>query len=154
MKFNIWTVATLIFLIWAVAASGMAASYYQTSQNQATTISNLQSAVNETAIQVSIGIDYGNGTVSWYNNTYAPIGVNALNATRMVANVAATYYASFGEYLVTGINGVNNTVTSPTSGQSWVYSVWENGTSTSPYVGADQYLMIHGDILVWTFENW
>lgn len=154
MKVNVWQVLAVVFLVWAVAGSGLAASYYQTSQNQATTISNLQSVVTGTAMQVSIGIDYGNGTVSWHNDTYVPISVNALNATRIVANVAATYYASFGEYLVTGINGVNSTVTSPTSGQSWVFSIWENGTSTSPPIGSDQYLMKHGDILVWTLENY
>jgi hypothetical protein len=154
LKFNIWAIATLIFLIWAVAASGLAVSYYQTSLNQATTISNLQSVVTNTAMQVSIGIDYGNGTVSWYNNTYVPVGVNALNATRMVANVAATYVASYGEYYVTGINGVNGTVTSPASGTYWAISTWENGTSTPLTVGADQYIMTHGDILIWTFESY
>jgi hypothetical protein len=151
MKVNIWSVAALIFLVWAVVASGIAVSYYQTSQNQATTISNLHSVVNDTAMKISIGIDYGNGTVSWYNNTYVPVGVNALNATRLVANVSATYDATYGEYYVTGINGINGTVTSSTSGTAWGYSVWENGTSTSPFVGADQYLMKNGDILVWTF---
>jgi hypothetical protein len=175
MKVNIWTVAALVFLIWAVIVSGLAVSYYQTSQNRSTTISNLQSVVsnqattisnlesnntnlksivNDTAMQVSIGIDYGNGTVSWFNNTYVPVGVNALNATRMVANVAATYDPTYGEYYVTGINGVNGTVTSPTSGTYWAISTWENGTSTPLTVGADQYIMMHGDILVWTFESY
>jgi len=154
LKLNIWSVATLIFLIWAIVASGLAATYYNTSQSQATIIANLQSVVNDTAMQVSIGLDYGNGTISWHNDTYVPISVSVLNGTRLVANVTADYYPSFNEYLVSGINGVNNTVTSPTSGQSWVYSIWENGTSISPMVGADQYTMKYGDILVWSFENW
>jgi hypothetical protein len=148
MKTNIWTIASIIFLIWAVAASAVAANYYQTSQNQATTIQSLQSIVSTTTMQVNIGIDYGNGTLTWYNNTYVPIGVNVLNATYLVANVTTTPFS--GEPFLTGINGVQQ---DPQANNYWLYSVWDNGTYFSPLIGADRQIMGNGGIALWNYTH-
>lgn len=122
MRTNLWAIVSVVFLVWAVAATSMAASYFQTTQNQQKVIDSMQDLIDEVTIKASIAIDYGNGTTVWHNDTVFPVGINLFNATLKIANL--TYYTSY-DVFVTGINGV---MQNATSGQFWVYEVWNNGT--------------------------
>lgn len=146
MKFNVWQIAALVFLVWAIAGSVLAVQYYQLSNSQATIIQNVQSLVNSTTmnIDVNIAIDYSNGTINWYNNTVLPIGSNFLNATTSVAIVNATYNPNYGEYFVNSINGVF-----PGSTQYWGWSTYQFGSWTAGTVGADKYLLHNNEIIEW-----
>jgi hypothetical protein len=144
MKINVWQVIAVVFLIWAVAGSALAANYYQTSQNQQTIIYNLQSVLAATTMNVSIQINYGNGTVQWSNNTVVPIGVKLLNATQMVATVNSST-SSLGTF-VTGINGVFQDTA---ANKYWVYNSW-NGTGWDiVWVGAADYQLHSNEIIQW-----
>jgi len=144
MKTNIWTVISLIFLIWAVGATAGAANYYQISQNQQTMITNLQSVVNNVAVKVNVGINYGNGTTVWYNDTYIANGWTLLNATTRIATVNYTVY-SFG----TWVNGINGVFENATANQYWLWYTWSSGNWTLGSVGADAYLLRNGETIKW-----
>lgn len=148
MKTNIWMAISVVFLIWAIGATAGLANYYQTSQNQQTTISNLQSLVGNLGIKVNIVIDYGNGTAEWHNNTYIPIGFSLFNATQTIANLSYTT-SEMGTF-VTGVNGVMQNVT---AGKYWVYDTWSNGTWEIVWSAALDYQLHNNEIVNWSFEQ-
>ena len=148
MKTNMWVIVSVIFLVWAVGASTIAASYFQTAQNQQKTITSLQALIDEVSIKASIAINYGNGTVVWYNNTVFPIDVSLFNATTKIANV--TYYTSFDIY-VTGINGV---MQDPSSNKYWIFKIWTNDTWVIDWTPATAYILSHNEPIMWTLETW
>ena len=96
---------------------------------------------------VSMLVDYGNGTSRWYNDTTTQPGWNAYVVTLVLldGNVQATWYPQYGEHLVTGINGANQT-----SSESWF--IWEfmNGRWTPSVTGADLLQVDNGTVLAWT----
>jgi len=148
LKSNMWAAIALIFLVWAVGATAGMVYYYQTDQNQQKVIDSLESIVETTTMQVNIGIKYPNGTMTWFNGTYVPIGASAFNATAKV--VALNYSVTWGIY-VTGINGIMENVSAQ---QSWFYYSWANGGKTSPTVGVSQYILTNGETITWEYEHW
>lgn len=95
-------------------------------------------------------IDFGNGTMVWYNDTSIQPGWNLYIGTLVVTggNINATYYTSFSpaEHFVWGIDGTLNT-----NSEAW--SLWIlNGTSwQSSQVGADLLPMYNGSVYAWAF---
>ncbi len=155
MRSSVWTAVALVFLVWAVGATVGLAQFYQTSQNQAVTINNLQSVVNELqgvvgniSIRTTIGVDYGNGTITWYNNTYAPIGSTLLNQTMRLASVTYDVYP-FGIW-VNGINGVRENAS---AGQYWMIYSWSSGNWIELTVGAADYTLSNGEIVKWALTK-
>jgi hypothetical protein len=148
MKANIWAVISIVFLIWAVVATVGAANYYQISQTQQTTISNLQSLVNNLGIKVNIAINYGNGTIDWHNDTYIPIGFSLFNATQKVATL--DYTSSALGIFVTGINGVSQDVT---ANRYWVYDTWSNGEWEIVWTAALNYVLHDNEIVMWSLKQ-
>jgi hypothetical protein len=93
--------------------------------------------------------NYGNGTRLWYNNSQIQPGWNFYTETVVLTggNMQATWYPSFGEHLVNGINGVSGTKTSYWI--VWTYNstaLWQKAP-----VGADDIPVHDGSILAWTF---
>lgn len=92
-------------------------------------------------------VDYGNGTRRWYNDSTAQPGWNGyvVSLVLLDGKVDAIWYPQYGEHLVTGINGVNQT-----SSESWF--VWEfaNGGWAPSATGSDQLQIVNGTVFAWT----
>ncbi len=132
----------LLISLLLITVLGLASSttyfYFQSEQYR-----NAYNNLTGETIWVNIGIDYGNGTLEWYNNTITPKNVTAFQATILVAEVNYTLY-SFGPY-ITGINGVEAT-------GSYYWALYYNG-DYSP-VGAGSLYLVSGDTIKWVFEEW
>lgn len=100
------------------------------------------------AYDVHMLVDYGNGTLRWYNDSTAQPGWNAYLATLVLldGSLNATWYPQFGsgEHFVTAINGVPGT-----GSLSW--SIWTYGGNQWTYsqVGADLIQMQNGTTIAW-----
>lgn len=140
-------VISLVFLIWAIGATMGIVNYYQISQNQQTTIANLQSVVDNVAVKVNIGINYGNGTTAWYNDTYISNGWSLFNATMRIATV--NYTVSFGIW----VNGINGVFENATAGKYWMWYTWSSGNWTLVWIGSDTYLLKNGDTIKWELST-
>lgn len=92
-------------------------------------------------------VDYGNGTRTWYNDTAAQPGWNGyvVSLVLLDGNLQATWYPQYGEHLVTGVNGVNQT-----SNQSWFVWEYANGRWSPSVTGSDQMNIVNGTVLAWT----
>ncbi|MEM3096123.1 MAG: DUF4430 domain-containing protein [Nitrososphaerota archaeon] len=148
------TIALSIALI--VAASASLLFFYQYTLLEAR-YSTLLQQVGSLTHTVNILLDYGDGRRVWYNGTLIPIGWSLYNATRRVAEVAATYYPEYDSYFVEGINGVGLSKPTEKASWYWIIWVWDNGGWRLLEVGADKYVPKAGDTFAWVFEdtsNW
>jgi hypothetical protein len=111
------------------------------------------SSAEAATIRASLLINYGNGTLHWYNQTVVPSSWNAYALTMYVlkCNVQAQYYGPpLNEHLVEGINGV-------AASGSLTWSIWgfcpsQNAWSYSQ-VGADLIHLTNGQVLAWVYET-
>jgi hypothetical protein len=140
------TIGLTIFLLVSVIASATAIYYYQqysnTYQKYVTAEQNFL-AIKGVTLNVSMTINYGNGTSVTTNPLYLSLNASVLDALKAVATVNATYYAEYQSFFVNAINGLWNNQTN-----YWEYSV--NGQMAS--VGADQYKLNNGDQVEWIYS--
>ncbi|MDG6999730.1 MAG: DUF4430 domain-containing protein [Nitrososphaerota archaeon] len=142
-------IAVLIAVL--IITSSFAAYYYFEYSSQASLdkeYANKLKLLHENYIS-HVLIDYGNGTMDWYNNTLIQPGWNLYVAMQVITDgqINATYYPSLGEHYVTGLNGVQQT--SSLSWWLWTYNssaLWQ-----SAQTGADQIQVQNGSIFAWTF---
>ncbi|MDD1766873.1 MAG: hypothetical protein LUQ00_03050 [Candidatus Methanomethyliaceae archaeon] len=141
---NTWQIISVIFLAWAIVGSIFAANYYQISQQQQTIIDNLATG---TIIRANLAINYGNGTVVWFNNTLIPYDYTLLNLTQKVATV--NYTISGTDVFVNSINDVQG----GTGGKWWVYDVW-NGTAWDiVWISCNKLVIHYNDIVMWSLKQ-
>ncbi len=102
----------------------------------------------ENYIAVNILIDYGNGTMTWHNNTLVPFGSNFFTATITIAELNYTK----GKYgiFVTAINGVGGD-----PNHFWIWYIWNSTTKSWDWgpVACDAYILHNGDILSWVYTK-
>ncbi len=97
--------------------------------------------------EVSMKVDFGNGTDRWYNQTRIAPGWNGYVATLVLlgGKINATWYPQYGEHFVTSLSGAagNNTA-------SWF--VWTRANSTWAYsaTGVDAIQVYNGTVFAWT----
>jgi len=111
----------------------------------------------EATVTVNIGINYGNGTITWHNGTVVPSGEFLLNATMRVATVEFTNYSGFtgpglpGAF-VTSINGVAQ---NPAANLYWTYWVYDPQTQqyVMGQVGAGSYALTSDQTVQWYCQN-
>ncbi|MFP3950983.1 MAG: DUF4430 domain-containing protein [Candidatus Bathyarchaeia archaeon] len=135
-------------LIITIIASSVALYYYYRYNQTLERYRGLVEELDDLTLEISIKIDYGNGTSLWYNNTRVPLNASLLSATNSIADISYTR----GEYgaFVNAINGVSNR-----EGKYWLWSYfdrregeWRMGT-----VAADLKYLDDGDILVWIYTE-
>lgn len=92
-------------------------------------------------------VEFGNGTLEWYNDTAVEPGWNGYVATVVLlkGNVQAIWYPQYGEHLVTGIDGVT-----PGASRSWFFWDYQSGGWTTAQTGADGLRVNNGTTFAWT----
>ncbi len=140
----------IVLLIWAVLATSVAVKYY----SEYAQLSRACSSLSTKVILVNVGIDYGNGTVAWYNATPLPIGASVLTALVSVAKVEYKY-GTYGAYVVS-VNGVCEQILSKTEGYSWMWYIYNAslGRYVLGPVAADKYVLTNGDTILWKYQHW
>jgi hypothetical protein len=128
-------------LCWALLASLGAGFYYYQYKD-------LRSRIAGKLEYVDVGVDYGNSTQTWYNNTETLSGMTLFDVTKHITNMTYTIGA-----LGTKITAINNV-----SGQGnygWTYWIWNSTSNTWSIVfeGADEYIIVGGEIFMWYYTN-
>ena len=126
-------------LVWAIMASLVSAYYYYS-------YNDLYQKTRVATIHMNLGINYGNGTIQWYNQT-ARSGDTLLEATLQVSEV---YYetSAYGAF-VKAINGANQPAT-----KSWIWWKWTQQSGwESGQVGCDAYILGDNETVYWYFEE-
>lgn len=114
-------------------------------------LQNMSSPTGSTPVPVNTVINYGNGTVKWYNETSVPAHWNFYNLTLYLTrgNIVAPVNALLNEHFVTGINGVENHA--PYFWTLWTFcekqTAWAQAT-----VGADEIRLGNKTTLAWAYQ--
>lgn len=136
---NMWALAAILVLCWAIAAS-LAASYYYYQYNF------LLEKVEESEAVIKLGIDYGNSTRIWYNGTR---GLTLYDAMLEAGwSIDAESYGTMGLY-VKKINGVEQSAEQSRYWSWWVWTSlgWAHGGSA-----CDKYIVSNGEIILWYYS--
>ena len=138
---NRWILVSMFLACWSLTATFFAGFYwfkYTDTQNR----------IGEGLIYVSIGIDYGNYTREWHNNTKAFAGETLFDVTKQVADV--TYEVSLYGTQITAINNV-----SKQGYYGWTYWVLNstNQTWSMVWEGVDAHRVAADETYMWYYTN-
>lgn len=127
-------------LVWALLASLMAGYYYYS-------YNDVLSKTRKPILSVNVGVNYGNGTVKWYNGTNVLAGETLLNATSYVANVKYTVWAGSGAF-VDSIDNLTNT-----GSYYWLWWMHTSFGWAQGQVACDRYIVGDDEIYYWYYED-
>ena len=99
--------------------------------------------------RVNILVDFGNGTRRWDNSTQTQPGWNGYVDTLVAFNgkVQATWYPSYGEHVVNGLQGISNT-----NSQYWFLLTYNRTASWQvAQVGVDEIPVVNDTSFAWLF---
>ena len=142
----------------AIASAQVGAYYYVERSNNGVTSGSsalcnylTTGSSGSSEVVVNTLINYGNGTIKWYNQTTVPSSWNAYALTMYVAkcDVQTRYYGPpLDEHFITGINGVNEH-----GSLSW--SIWtlcsDQHAWSYSQVGVDLIHITNGNMLAWVY---
>ncbi len=138
---NKWAIVAMLMACWALGASFTAGSYWLQ-------YTDVQERIAGVLVHVDIGVDYGNNTRTFYNNTKALTGATLFDVTKQVCNL--TYQVGLFGTEVISINNVNKE-----GSYGWTYWIW-NGTSLSwsiVWANADAYKVTNAETFMWYYQN-
>jgi hypothetical protein len=138
---NRWFMLSMLCTCWALTASFLA-GYYWLQYND------ILNRIGGVAVYVNIGVDYGNQTRAWYNDTKALTGMTLFRVTKDSANTTYDTAVGFGAY-VKSINGL-----AENASHGWVWWKWNtfmvNWTRID--ISADAYAVADTEIFLWYYE--
>jgi len=116
---------------------------------------NLENLIGENAmIKVKLCIDYGNGTVTWYNVSVIP-GASLFDLTCQVAQVEYDYYLAMapGHVLIKAINGVSSSLS---EWKFWFWYYWEENANqwVLGQIGCDAWTLRDNGTYKWAYKVW
>jgi hypothetical protein len=132
----------MLVVVWALLASFLAGYYYLQ-------YSDVSNRVGGVLIYVNIGVDYGNGSRAFSNDTKTVTGATLFDVTKQAFNV--TYQVGVYGTEVTSIDGV----TKVAGEVGWTYWV-RNSTDSSWAIvwdNADNYRVASGETFMWYFQR-
>lgn len=141
-----WVAAAL--LCTTIGASYLAVNYLSRAQQLQTDYEALLEDVEDLTMRVNIKIDYGEGTIEWYNNTRVPLDANLLTATQVVVSVDYST-SELGTFVdkIEDVGGDLNTY------WLWNYFDVDSGTWEFGPVGCDSWVLHNGDIVSWVYSS-
>lgn len=145
---NKWAIISLLLLVCTIIASLFAGLFYMQLAAANQQYDNLMTDIGNYLINVNVGVDYGNGTRVWSNDTRTVIDDSLLNVTKKIADVGVQEY-SFGT-LVTRINDKSSD-----GSYGWTYWVW-NSTSSAYDFSLDSVTDLkvsNNQIYMWYYTN-
>lgn len=147
---TLYGIIAILVAVVVIVSSFAALYYYQYSQAEASNKTYLDELKQLDVKYVSnILIDYGNGTMTWYNTTKVQPGWNLFVTTEVIinGNLNATYYPQYASHFVTSIYNLANT-------NSEYWSIWTYNSTASwqmAQVGPDQLPMYNMSVYAWEY---
>ena len=99
-------------------------------------------------------LNYGNGTIIWYNQTSASLNSNFYDVTAQIfgSSLGSVYFASFGSHFVYSINSVGCPASNIFCDVSWGFWTLDGVCWELPFVGVDQILVTQPMTVAWFLQ--
>ena len=121
---------------------------YLSAQQNYTLAQQNYTSIRESVIQITVKIDYGNGTSTTNDEVYLAPNTTVLDALKAVTKVNATYWSAYQSWFINAINNVFSNEKG--NNRWWVFSV--NGEHA--LMSADQYRLDDGDNVEWIYYQY
>ena len=145
---RIWMWVAAALFCTTIASSYVALNYYSQTETYKKNYLSLLEDVEGLTILINIKIDYGNGTVDWYNDTRVPLDSTLLKTTQYVASVNYST-GEFGAFVnnINEVGGDHDTY--------WIWSYWdsEKGGWEMGSLASDQWILHKGDKVSWIYTT-
>jgi hypothetical protein len=138
--------STVLLLCTTIIGGYLALYYYTQSQSYLNSFENLSKELTGVTMLANTKLDYGNGTVKWFNSTRVPLNATLLTVSKI--NIDVKYSVSNLGAFITSINGVSGD-----AHHYWAWSYYDKGQRTwvpGP-VGSDKWQLRDGDSVAWTY---
>ncbi len=152
---NVWMWAAAALLCTTIVSSYMAVSLQSQVKELQTgydalleDIESLQGSLDDLTIQISMKIDYGNGTVVWHNETRVPLNANLLTATKIISEIEYSM-GEFGAF-IEEIDGVGG---DPGTYWLWNYYDRDSGKWEFGLVASDAWVLHNEDVVSWVYSR-
>jgi hypothetical protein len=138
---NRWFLLSMVFACWGLVASFFAGFYW-------IQYTDIRDRIGGALVTVNVGVDYGNGSRFWSNETKALTGQTLFDVTKQVANV--TYQVGPWGTEVLSIDGV-----SKQGSFGWTYWILNSTSSQWSIVweNADGYLVADKETFMWYYQE-
>ncbi len=138
--------STVLLLCTTIVGGYLTLFYYSQAQSYKSDYESLSRELVGISMRVNVKLDYGNGTVMWFNSTRVPMNATVLTVSKMDLDVK--YSVSDLGAFVTSINGILGD-----SNHYWGWSYYEKSSKAwvlGP-VGSDKWVLHSGDLVAWTY---
>lgn len=100
---------------------------------------------------VNVLLNFGNGTLVWYNQTSVPSSWNFFNVTELITkgNLGAFFFASFGSHFVYSINGVGCPASNIFCDQAWGLWTLDGICWDLAFTGVDMIQVTQATTIAW-----
>lgn len=131
----------MFMIVWALIASFLAAYYYFQ-------YNDFSNRVAGALIYVNVGVDFGNGTRIFSNDTETIISATLFNVTKQAFNVG--YNVTDAGTEITSIDGVTKA-----GNYGWTYWLWNStgGSWSIVWEGAAVHKVANEETYMWYYQN-
>jgi TRAP-type uncharacterized transport system fused permease subunit len=136
---NKWSIVALVMFCWALSGSLMAGYYYLQ-------FNELSAKVKRSIILSNFGINYGNGSLIWFNGTKVNAGSTLFDLTELLASV--NYNRTQEGVSIDALNGVFNSYPKYWTWWSWSSYGWIFGP-----IASDRYIVGENETLLWYYQD-
>ena len=138
--------STVLLLCTTIVGGYLTLYYYTQAQYYKSNYEGLSRELVGVTMLVNTKLDYGNGTVKWFNSTRVPLNATLLTVSKI--NINIKYSVSDLGAFITSINGI--------SGDAHHYWAWSYYDQTQRNwvlgpVGSDKWVLHDGDSVAWTY---
>ena len=130
----------LALLVWSLLASLTTGYYYYL-------YGDLLQKTQKPIIHVNIGVNYGNGTVKWFNQTVARAGDTLLDVTGLEVSLNYTVWPGSGAFL-TSLDNVSNSYP-----YYWMWWTWTPFGWVQGQAAMDRFIVGDGETYYWYYED-
>ncbi len=111
----------------------------------------LVTSTSQTTTTVNLLLNYGNGTLVWYNQTVVPSNWNFFNVTNLVTsgNIGSVFFASFGSHFIYSINKVGCPASNIFCDLAWGLWTLDGICWDEAQVGVDQLFVSQVKTVAW-----
>ena len=140
---------TILLLIIMITSSATIYYYYEYKETSETNRNLLQN-FEELHMDINLLINFGNGTVLYFNQTSIPIFFTMYDSTLLITNntVDSTYYEEFDSYFVNSIFDMQGNST-----HGWYAWEFKNNKWVISNNGSNNIQLSSGDTIAWYFQS-
>ena len=143
---------SLIVLLSAVAVLSFSGALYM--YNEYRVLDQNYQAIQENIDNVSINIDFivdfGNGTIIYFNQTRVPVGFSMYDSTAFIIgeeNIDSIYYSDFNAYFVNSLLGTGNN-------PDYAWSAWQYQQDWELLeIGSNLFIPKDGQTIAWYYQD-